>query len=233
MSLLSLQGHENKYPSQLSGGQQQRVALARAFGAAPADPSAGGRYRGFGGLDSQLLQRPLSAPSVFNFYSPFYQPPGPLTTAALVAPELQIINSVSSITAPDLFSTALNVATTTVAPFNPASNNGYTRFNPTAQSDNAATTTVNELLWNTRIDETAWLTLAQGSPETLVSTLDQTLCSGAMSAPTFRAVTRAIRRLDDPAAAGLTDAVRETRARQRFRVAAHLVAISADAAVLK
>jgi hypothetical protein len=195
--------------------------------------SSGGRYRGFGGLDSQLLQRPLSAPSVFNFYSPFYQPPGPLTDSGLVAPELQIINSVSAITGPDQFSSALNVATTTVSPFSLTSNNGWTRFNSSAQSDNAATADVNELLWNTRINETAWVTLAQGSPEALVSALDRTLCNGAMSAKTFRAITRALRRLDDPAASGLTDAVRETRARQRFRVAAHLAAISADAAVLK
>ncbi len=35
VSLLSLESHENKYPSQLSGGQQQRVALARALAVSP------------------------------------------------------------------------------------------------------------------------------------------------------------------------------------------------------
>jgi iron(III) transport system ATP-binding protein len=35
VSMLSLEGHENKYPSQLSGGQQQRVALARALAVSP------------------------------------------------------------------------------------------------------------------------------------------------------------------------------------------------------
>jgi iron(III) transport system ATP-binding protein len=35
VSLLSLEGHANKYPSQLSGGQQQRVALARALAVSP------------------------------------------------------------------------------------------------------------------------------------------------------------------------------------------------------
>jgi len=35
VSLLSLEGHEDKYPSQLSGGQQQRVALARALAVSP------------------------------------------------------------------------------------------------------------------------------------------------------------------------------------------------------
>ncbi len=208
------------------------VAMARAFSAAPADPvSSGGRYRGFGGLDADLLQRPLSAPSVFNFYSPFYQPPGPLTDTDRVAPELQIINSVTAITGPNRYSSALSVTNTTLST---TSNSGWTQLNSSGQSDNVATADVNEALsWNTRIDETAWVALAQGSPETLVSALDRTLCAGAMSAKTFRAITRALRRLDDPAASGLTDAVRETRARQRFRVAAHLTVVSADAAVLK
>jgi iron(III) transport system ATP-binding protein len=35
VSLLSLEGHEEKYPSQMSGGQQQRVALARALAVSP------------------------------------------------------------------------------------------------------------------------------------------------------------------------------------------------------
>ena len=35
LSLVSLQGMENRFPSQLSGGQQQRVALIRALAAQP------------------------------------------------------------------------------------------------------------------------------------------------------------------------------------------------------
>ena len=35
IGLLSLQGHERKFPSQLSGGQQQRVALARSLAVSP------------------------------------------------------------------------------------------------------------------------------------------------------------------------------------------------------
>lgn len=37
-------------------------------------------------------QRPLGAPTVFNFYEPDYQHPGPLADANLYAPEMQIIN---------------------------------------------------------------------------------------------------------------------------------------------
>jgi uncharacterized protein (DUF1800 family) len=35
-------------------------------------------------------QGPLQAPSVFNFFSPFYAPPGEIRNSSLVAPELQI-----------------------------------------------------------------------------------------------------------------------------------------------
>ncbi|MGH7785953.1 MAG: DUF1800 domain-containing protein [Candidatus Binatia bacterium] len=35
-------------------------------------------------------QGPLQAPSVFNFYSPFYAPPGEISDLGLVAPEMQI-----------------------------------------------------------------------------------------------------------------------------------------------
>ena len=35
-------------------------------------------------------QGPLTAPSVFNFFSPFYAPPGAIADQGLVAPELQI-----------------------------------------------------------------------------------------------------------------------------------------------
>jgi uncharacterized protein (DUF1800 family) len=40
---------------------------------------------------------PLYAPSVFNFYQPFFSPNGPVSEAGLVAPEFQIHNSITSI----------------------------------------------------------------------------------------------------------------------------------------
>ncbi|RYE75239.1 MAG: DUF1800 family protein, partial [Oxalobacteraceae bacterium] len=41
---------------------------------------------------SYLSQAPLSAPSVFNFFSPAYRPTGELTTLGMAAPELQLAN---------------------------------------------------------------------------------------------------------------------------------------------
>ena len=55
------------------------------------DASAGtGHMEEFWTLSSDLGQMPMSAPSVFNFFSPRYMPPGLLANAGLVAPELQL-----------------------------------------------------------------------------------------------------------------------------------------------
>jgi uncharacterized protein (DUF1800 family) len=37
-------------------------------------------------------QSPLDSPSVFNFFSPFYSPPGEISQAGLVSPEMQLAN---------------------------------------------------------------------------------------------------------------------------------------------
>lgn len=48
-------------------------------------------------FDFFMRQRPLFAPSVFNFFLPDYQPNGPVAEAGLVAPEFQMHNSSSAI----------------------------------------------------------------------------------------------------------------------------------------
>lgn len=53
----------------------------------------------FGALQTppfDLGQTPWSAPNVFNFYQPDYQPPGPLATQNITAPEFQILDESSS-----------------------------------------------------------------------------------------------------------------------------------------
>ncbi|MEM1178024.1 MAG: DUF1800 family protein [Acidobacteriota bacterium] len=75
------------------------VQIGRAFHAT----SASGRFRHYGGDDVDeagfLQQYPYFAPSVFNFFSPNHQPPGPLAAAGLVAPELEIIHAYTSVAA--------------------------------------------------------------------------------------------------------------------------------------
>jgi len=60
--------------------------LLRAMDASSGD----GRSEEFWTLGMYLSQVPLRAPSVFNFFSPNYMPPGELAEAGLVAPELQL-----------------------------------------------------------------------------------------------------------------------------------------------
>ena len=79
------------------------VQLGRAFHAT----SESGQFRYFGGHEPGepaptaesifLAQYPLFAPSVFNFFSPFHQPVGPLNDADLVSPEMEIIHAFTSI----------------------------------------------------------------------------------------------------------------------------------------
>ncbi len=47
--------------------------------------------------DEGLNQSPLLSPSVFNFFSPNYRQPGPLSAAGLVAPEFQITTETSMV----------------------------------------------------------------------------------------------------------------------------------------
>jgi endo-chitodextinase len=54
--------------------------------------------------DNGLGQSPLLAPSVFNFFSPFYTRPGKLAIAGLVAPEFQITNEIQTIGTANFFS---------------------------------------------------------------------------------------------------------------------------------
>lgn len=59
--------------------------LWRAYGAT----SASGRYP-FVSVSSVFGQGPLQSPSVFNFFNPFYAPPGEIRNNGFVAPELGI-----------------------------------------------------------------------------------------------------------------------------------------------
>ncbi len=63
--------------------------------------------------ETTMGQFPLGAPSVFNFYSPDYEPPGPIKTAGLVGPEYQILNAVFGITLPNTLNTLITSGTGT------------------------------------------------------------------------------------------------------------------------
>ncbi len=73
------------------------IAVWRAFGAQTGSSGLTGMTE----PETPFLQRPLGAPSVFNFYEPDYQPPGALQDAGLYAPELQISNESSVVSTSD------------------------------------------------------------------------------------------------------------------------------------
>ena len=64
--------------------------------------AANGEYR-VRNIDAALGEGPLLSPSVFNFYSPSYAPPGEIAEAGLVAPELQIATEFLNTTTTNLF----------------------------------------------------------------------------------------------------------------------------------
>ena len=98
-------------------------------------------------------QAPLASPTVFNFYTQFYAPPGPVVAAGLVAPEFQI--------------TTHTTAVATVNRFHELTFDGYVG-SPTATPDMALV----------QIDAEKALA---ASPGALVDRLDLLLLGGQMS----------------------------------------------------
>jgi uncharacterized protein (DUF1800 family) len=73
----------------------RRVHFARAFDAA----NRAGTYPiSDGGAPDDFGQRPVSSPTVFNFFLPDHQPTGLIADAGLYAPEFQIVTTVTAIT---------------------------------------------------------------------------------------------------------------------------------------
>jgi uncharacterized protein (DUF1800 family) len=64
--------------------------------------AANGQYR-IGNINAAFGQGPLQSPSVFNFFSPFYAPPGEIADQGLAAPELQIATEFLNTTATNTF----------------------------------------------------------------------------------------------------------------------------------
>lgn len=72
---------------------------ARAFNA----KSSGVDFYQMAQFNFDQQQQPYNSPSVFNFYSPNYLPPGVVGEAGLVAPEFQILNATTAVSSPNYF----------------------------------------------------------------------------------------------------------------------------------
>ncbi|MEM9304679.1 MAG: DUF1800 family protein [Pseudomonadota bacterium] len=84
------------------------IQLWRSLEAVPGDGDRSDEFARWGAFvncrpqqwpSCNYLQRPLGAPTVFNFYEPDYQQPGEIADAGLFSPELQIVNESSAILA--------------------------------------------------------------------------------------------------------------------------------------
>lgn len=76
------------------------TALCRAFHAGADEPNL--LWWDYAGFINTVQQKPLYAPSVFNFYRPDYKPPGSLSQQGLSAPAMQITDSSTAITFPNI-----------------------------------------------------------------------------------------------------------------------------------
>ena len=113
------------------------IALNRSLGAWGDDNTAPGL-----GLVGQFLtqQNVLSAPSVFNFYLPDYQPNGELGEAGLVAPEFQITNASTIVGITNLMAYALYSEQSIDTP------EGFTTIKPDLTEFVAVAADINSLL---------------------------------------------------------------------------------------
>jgi uncharacterized protein (DUF1800 family) len=85
----------------------RRVHLARAF---DASNLAFSYPISDGSAPNSFSQRPLSSPTVFNFFLPDHQPSGPIGDAGLVGPEFQIITAVTAISSANALRTQVDSA---------------------------------------------------------------------------------------------------------------------------
>jgi uncharacterized protein (DUF1800 family) len=144
----------------------RRVQFARAFDASNlvgtypiSDP----------GAPDDFNQRPVSSPTVFNFFLPDHQPTGVIADAGLFAPEFQIITTVTAIT---------------------SANALRNQVRGTMNSD------PNEAL-EVRLDLSNEIAIA-GDPNALLNRLNLILMYGTMSNPMRGVLIRAIEQLNDP-----------------------------------
>ncbi len=115
-------------------------------------------------------QHPLSAPSVFNFYSPNHLPPGALADAGLISPELEITTSTSIVGLSNLIDAVIvsDYVTDAETPFEKAT-----------------------------LDIDEYVAIAADIPA-LMDRLDLLLTYGTLNAETRRAIEGVLEELDDP-----------------------------------
>ena len=162
------------------------VNFARAFDAASTEGLAtGSNWYALDTFAMDHVQEPFKAPSVFNFYLPTYAPPGALTQAGLVAPEFQIVNATSGVTAPNYFRNAI---------FGGLHRWGVARAERAVRLNVAQEMEMNVPGWSASPNpETPALDPAD--PDALLRRLDLALTGGTLTPRNFQIIREALQRL--------------------------------------
>ena len=159
------------------------VNFARAFNAASQEGAA--TQANWYYLDAFTLdhvEEPMKSPSVFNFYLPSYAPPGALTQAGLVAPELQIVNASSGVKAPNYFWNAIE--------------GGLHRWGSAVAARTVKLNTAPEMLLNcANINDPHYPTGPPLDPDPLIRRLDLALTGGTLDPRTFQIIREGMLRI--------------------------------------
>ena len=179
-----LMDDEARHPPALAGGDRygklrepilRLTAMWRAFNAQPQPPDAYGEVKMSAGSSQtgSFGQGPLESPTVFNFYEPDYQQPGPFADNDRYSPELQILSEASA------YSTA----------------NAYYNFSAKAYQGMSNPPTDRPLI------DLSPLTANAASPAAMVATIDRSLLYGTMSASMKATLTSMLTNLNGASAA--------------------------------
>ncbi|MEM6877562.1 MAG: DUF1800 family protein [Bacteroidota bacterium] len=160
-----------------------------------------------GCLSETVGQFPLSAPSVFNFYRPDYQPQGPIAMNNMVAPEFQILNSTNAIG-------ILNDVNNRMV-----MSNHFFCQNEEFVDDFDYAYGEGDPNWLTGDQDFSSLQNFLDQPPVLVDYLDLVLANGMLEDDTKSIITNAVSQLETP--------------QERLRMALYLIFISPDYAILK
>ncbi len=154
------------------------VNFARAFNARSVE---GWFYLDAFSLDH--AQEPMKAPSVFNFFLPTYTPPGVLAQSGLVAPEFQLVNASSGVTAPNYFRNAVF--------------NGLHRWGVANPNRAVKLTLTREMLLNVPAAAVndPYPNVDPLDPDPLLRRLDLVLTGGTLTPRNFQIIREALQRL--------------------------------------
>ncbi len=162
-------------------------------------------------------QSPLDAPSVFNFFLPDYQPPGPIGQNYLVGPEFQILNATNAI---GVVNDANFRAVKRGYLMEECSDEGEEEEEeePDPEESEEAEEEDYELYSEHIMDYSAEEMLVN-NPSALVDRLDILLANGLLTSNTKSIIINALDQLNDP--------------KDRIKMAIYLILISPDYAILK